>query len=278
MRRSFTVLIAAAACTVWAAGSASAASTWAIQATPNPGSATGPALLGVSCPSANSCFAVGTDTNSNLNDQVTQMLAEHWNGSSWAIQAAPVPSGAAESELDAVSCTSASNCMAVGSLTGTTTYIAGIAEHWNGKTWTVENVINPNGANPSGDTADELDDVSCVSAMSCTAVGFNNVGDKALAEHWNGSSWTIQSTPSITNGPEFDAISCVSATSCTAVGDSASATSTLAEQWNGSSWSVQSTPNVTGAATNLFDAIACVSATSCTAVGNTDNTTLAERS
>jgi hypothetical protein len=386
MRRSFTVLVAAAACTVWAAGSASAASTWAIQATPNPGSATGPALLGVSCPSANSCFAVGTDTNSNLNDQVTQMLAEHWNGrswaiqatpapsgsqgaqlnavaclsatscvavgentksasggvdvdeataehwngstwtfqtlpspsgalnvglngvsctsatnctavgdletsggveqplaehwngSSWAIQAAPVPSGAAESELDAVSCTSASNCMAVGSLTGTTTYIAGMAEHWNGKTWTVENVINPNGANPSGDTADELNDVSCVSATSCTAVGFNNVGDKALAEHWNGSSWTIQTTPSITNGPEFDAISCVSATSCTAVGNSASATSTLAEQWNGSSWTVQSTPNVTGAATNLFDAISCVSANGCTAVGNTDNTTLAERS
>jgi hypothetical protein len=388
MRRSITVLMTAAACAVWAAVPASAATTWAIQATPNPGSATGPALLGVSCPSANSCFAVGTDTNSNPSDQATQMLAEHWNGSTWAIQATPspsgsldadltavacpsttsciavgenttsangvvdvdggvaehwngstwklqtmpspsgalnadirgvsctsvtsctavgdvensggveqplaehwngstwaiqatpVPSGAEESGLNAVSCTSVSNCIAVGSLSGTASYIAVMAEHWNGRTWTVQDVINPNGASPSSDTADELDGVSCTSATSCIAVGFNNVGDQGLAEHWNGSSWKIQSTPSGTNGngPEFDAVSCVSATACTAVGGNGSGTSTLAEQWNGSSWTFQSTPNVTGAADNVLEAISCLSTSACTAVGNTDNTTLAERS
>lgn len=60
MRRSIMVLMTAAACAVWAAAPASAATTWTIQATPNPSSATAPSFNRVSCPTATSCFAAAT--------------------------------------------------------------------------------------------------------------------------------------------------------------------------------------------------------------------------
>jgi hypothetical protein len=215
MRRSITVLMAAAACTVWAAGSASAATTWVIQATPNPDSATGPALVGVSCPSADSCFGVGTDTNSNPADQVTQMLAEHWNGSSWAIQATPNPSGSQGAQLGAVACPSTTSCIAVGDNTKSTNTGAdvneGAAERWNGSTWTFQAMPSPSGAlnaNFSG--------VSCTSVTSCTAVGDVETSggvEQPLAERWNGSTWAIQATP-VPSGAEesgLDGVSCTSA-------------------------------------------------------------------
>jgi hypothetical protein len=51
-----------------------------------------------------------------------------------------------------------------------------------------------------------------------------------LAEQWNGSAWTIQSTPNPTgsNQNELYAVSCASSTTCTAVG--AGIFGTLAEQ------------------------------------------------
>jgi hypothetical protein len=251
-------------------------SRWTLQTVASPSGAPNADFSGISCTSTTSCTAVGGEQTSG---GVERPLAEHWNGSTWAIQATPVPSGAEESQLGAVSCASAANCTAVGDLTGAASYIGVVAEHWNGKTWTAEDVPNPDGANPGDDSIEVLDSVSCRSATSCTAVGFNSSGDspeQALAEHWNGSSWTIQATPS-TNGGALTSVSCVSATACTAAGSTDSATSTLAEQWNGSSWTIQSTPNVTGEGGDL-DAISCVSATTCTAVGGTDNSTLAERS
>jgi len=42
-------------------------------------------------------------------------LAEHWNGSTWAIQATPNPAGAAVSMLSGISCVSSTTCTAVGS-------------------------------------------------------------------------------------------------------------------------------------------------------------------
>jgi hypothetical protein len=42
-----------------------------------------------------------------------------------------------------------------------------------------------------------LNGVSCPSSISCTAVGyyFPGSGRQALAEHWNGTAWSIQHTP-----------------------------------------------------------------------------------
>ena len=68
-----------------------------------------------------------------------------------------------------------------------------------------------------------------------------------LVEQWNGSAWTIVSSPNPTGSVTsvLSGVACVSASFCTAVGDATQGTSTvtLAEAWNGTAWSIVSTPN-----------------------------------
>ena len=132
--------------------------------------------------------------------------------------------------------------------------------------------------------------VSCASATSCTAVGqyLNTAGRTfTLAEHWNGSSWTVQDTPNPAGSSDriLAAVSCASPASCTAAGSYTSSSGesrTLAEHWNGHTWAIQATVRPPGAAAAFLGGVSCTSAASCTAVGDYDTSagitlTLAER-
>ncbi len=207
---------------------------WAIQPTPNPAAGTdGTELLGVSCTSAASCTAVG---DANLSSSRSDTLAEHWNGTKWAIQATPKPRSRTESELREVSCPSATDCTAAGDYLNRSGTDVTLAEHWNGRKWAIQPTPNPSGS-PDGS---ELTAVSCPSATDCTAAGdYHNKSDTdvTLAEHWNGTTWAIQPTP---NPPESElsalkGVSCSSATACTTVGaylKSHGAEPTLAERYS----------------------------------------------
>jgi hypothetical protein len=216
-------------------------STWTIQSTPSGGSS----LNGVSCTSATECIAVGSNSTYSA-------LAEHWDGSTWTIQ--PTPGGGI---LNGVSCTSATACIAVGS--------GGLAERWDGSTWTILTTPTPSGA-----TGVNLSGVSCTSATACITVGTVSSGYflGTLAESWDGSTWTIQTTPTPSGSATLSSlwgVSCTSATACTALGDysTSSSTSVLAERWDGRTWTIQSTPS--GLA--QLDGVSCTSAAACTAVG-----------
>jgi hypothetical protein len=239
-------------------------SKWAV--VPSPDTGTGDTLQGVSCPAAGSCVAVGhyvTGTGINAT------LVESWNGSTWSIVSSP-NSGVAGSTLSGVSCISAKSCTAVGSnANGQTTLI----ESWNGSTWSV--VSSPN----QDDNASQLAAVSCVSASSCSAVGTyqsQNPSDDALilqtlAESWNGSTWSIVSSPNPVSEQtnELTSVSCRAASACTAVGSDdyqGEFTQTLVGSWNGSTWSVVSSPNDVSYFDELSD-VSCVSASFCVAVG-----------
>jgi hypothetical protein len=276
MRRSIVILMTAAACAVWVAAPAGAATTWVIQTTPSPSGATEPAFAGASCPSATSCFAVGSDSNAVTT--ISQTLAEHWNGSTWATQVTPSLSGSLNADLAGIACPSATSCIAVGQNTNGSDLALALAEHWNGSTWKTQTVPNPSDAAAGSD----LDGISCTSVTSCTAVGYrliNSGTQQPLAERWNGSTWTIQATPVPADADEsnLDAVSCASATSCTAVGvfSGPSYLALLAEHWNGSTWAIQDAPNPNGAnpdpeSTSMLNGVSCSSATSCTAVGFSD--------
>jgi hypothetical protein len=220
-------------------------SSWSIQSIPSPAGAVDTWLYGLSCVSSTSCTAVGTTDGGPV--------AEHWDGSSWSIQS--TPDGG---HLVDVSCTSATACTAVGSY-GTAT----LAERWDGSSWSIQSTPNP-----AGEQYSELIGVSCSSATACTAVGeyHNSSGaGGTLAESWDGSSWSIQSTPNPA-GEQYNqltGVSCFSPNACTAVGVSGG---TLAERWDGSSWSIQSTPNPAVGSGGL-NRVSCSSATACTAVG-----------
>jgi hypothetical protein len=72
-----------------------------------------------------------------------QPLAERWNGSSWAIQPIPNPTGATFSLMTGLSCPSTSICVAVGYYVNSSGIQVTLAERWNGASWAVKSTPNP---------------------------------------------------------------------------------------------------------------------------------------
>ena len=244
---------------------------WRIQATPNLGGGAASLLIGVACSSAAACTAVGY---SDLNGS-TAVLVERSAGTTWRIQAAPSPPGAASSFLNSAWCASPSACLTVGATTSRSRASAALAEWWNGRTWQLRPIPSPAGGGA-------LNGVSCTSLSACTAVGGRADGT-TLAERWNGTRWRIQATPNPAGGAFLNSVSCASASACTAVGNTNSGKA-LAERWNGTRWRIQPTPNPPGGAPfSGLQAVACTSPSACMAVGGTVDSsgnavgTLAER-
>jgi len=113
-----------------------------------------------------------------------------------------------------------------------------------------------------------------------------NTASALLAERWDGTTWTVQSTPTPPStqgqGDFFGGVSCSSPSACTAVGlIFTPAPFTVAERWDGSSWTVQDTPNLPGATDVGLPAVSCPVLSVCTAVGGYANdgpmVTLAEQ-
>jgi hypothetical protein len=248
-------------------GASEGTSAWTIESTANPSGAATGSLLGVSCPAATLCTAVGYYTNRS-NVEVT--LAERWNGDRWAIQPTPTPAGALSSGLSGVSCPSPTTCTAIGGYTNSSGIGATLAERWNGSGWTIQATPTPTGASSSG-----LSSVSCPSPTTCTAVGgytANKGSGATLAEGWTRSGWAIESTPDA-SGASFSSlngVSCPSSTTCTAVGtytEGTGASATLAERWSSNSWAIQTTPNASGGTGSGLSGVSCPTTTTCSAVG-----------
>jgi hypothetical protein len=242
---------------------------WKLQPVPAPTASTYNLLSAVSCVSDLSCEAVGTYYNSAGHPAA---LAEVWNGTTWKVQPTPNLTTRPNISLNAVSCTSANACEAVGDYSPATDIYLALAEEWNGKVWKLQPVPEP-----TGTVLSQFVSVSCspasVSANSCEAVGWDAVAptEVPLAEVWNGTAWKAQSTPAAA-APLYG-VSCLSASSCTAVGHVFGSTGTpaSAEAWNGTAWTVQSVPPPTGATSDQLLAVSCVSAGSCEAVGDFTN-------
>lgn len=240
--------------------------TWRLLPTPAPAGATDSELLGVSCASARDCEAVGSATDS-AGDQTA--LAEHWDGHDWQQAAVPVVTGAQAVELDGVSCAASRACIAVGSYVTSAQSRSVLAEAWNGTHWRAQNAPNPTAGQGSA-----LVSVSCVSTVSCTAVGgyYAEGGGETLAEAWNGKAWTIQSSANPAGVAELtlNAVSCTSSRACTAVGyyetNDFVPTTAFAEAWNGRAWAIQNTPIPAGGDSSLLNGVSCLPS-SCTAAG-----------
>jgi hypothetical protein len=244
---------------------------WKLQTVARPSGATYAELWGVACSSASACITVGNYTNSS---KVEVPLVETWNGTAWSTQTVPVPEGAKASYLGGVSCSSSTECTALGKYTNSSGATTPLAERWNGTEWSLQTV-----ATPEGSKEVSLLSPSCSSSSSCTAVGHYTNSSKVvvpLAEIWNGTAWTVESVPSPTEGKavELSDVSCLSASTCTAVGhyynNSSGSEAALAEVWNGTSWSVQAVPNPTGAKAAHLYGVACSSSSACIAVGGDD--------
>jgi hypothetical protein len=237
---------------------------WAQEAVPVPAGATSTRLEGVSCPSATTCRAVGSYTDST---GATKLTLLGWGGTTWTTFTPPAIPGT-DNALNEVSCTVLGDCMAVGTFTLSGVERA-LAVVWNGTTWSL---ALP--SMPSGGTSSRFTSVSCIPATGCTAVGSYVVGGvrKTLAERYNGTTWTVQTTPNpaTATSAQLNAVSCIGTSNCSAVGSYVDATSTktLGETWVSPTWSLSSTPVPASGATSTLDAVSCTATTVCTAVGN----------
>lgn len=245
-------------------------------------------IQAISCAAATFCLAM-------MDGSPGSQKAQSWNGTKWS--ALPSPSNL--SDVQALSCSSPSNCVVVGSKA---------ASIWNGTSWQPTSAFK--GKNVF------LDAVSCASATMCMAIGLDVSTDGLLAEKWDGSSWSVSfdtandnagqqgdevSCPTTTfcmentgtttmswdgtnwhqqnaRVPEFShtGLSCGSTTSCVLTEDienpESGAIGFAARTWNGISWQAS---DLAGTVSRLAG-VSCATATSCVAVGRSRNLTMAQ--
>jgi hypothetical protein len=180
-------------------------------------------------------------------------------------------------DLADVAAISSTDAWAVGSYEGDNTVPSKtLAEHWNGTAWSVVSTPNPGSSSScGGNNGNELEAVSASSSSDVWAVGsyYSCTLPETLAEHWNGTAWSVVPTPSpgTNNYNQLYDVVALSPTDAWAVGyyypGIGEAARTLVEHWNGSAWSVVKSPNL--GTTSTLTAITAVSSTELWAVGYT---------
>lgn len=242
-------------------------SNWSSQTFVRPTGSISTSLAGVACTGASACIAVGYWVDNLL---VSHPLAASWNGSSWTELTVPTVASSTGTNLSAISCVSGSACTAVGTYLDARRTPLPAAVSWDGSRWTLQTVATPRNA-----LATFLNGVSCTSSRACTTVGYstNANGVFAIAERWDGTSWTEQtlaSAPVGSTGSALLGVSCTSGTHCSAVGyylDAIGQQTTYAQGWDGTNWAVQSTPNPGSHQGAVVKGISCSSSAICGSAG-----------
>jgi OmpA family/Fibronectin type III domain len=198
---------------------------------------------------------------------------------------APTSTG---NSFTAVTCVSATSCVAVGQLGVRTGGVALIDVESSGN-WKYVRPPAPSDASAASPN-NLLDAVSCPATNSCVAVGYyansvaGSIGQQVLLDVKAAGSWTAIAAPlpaGASSSPQnaFDSVSCFSSGNCVAVGtylDSAGNQEALLDVDTGGTWSNVKAPLPGDAATsnedNTLDAVSCTSTIDCVAVGSYVNT------
>jgi hypothetical protein len=147
-------------------------------------------LLGVTCASINQRWVVG----SSGAGAGSRALVLAYAGSDWKVVSHSDDS-LGFSLLGALTCTSAGDCWAVGqhaqTAVGQTLVPKTLIEQSAAGVWTVVNSLNV------GSQDNILYGAACASAKDCWAVGVctNTPGSQTLIEHYDGSGWSVVSSP-----------------------------------------------------------------------------------
>ena len=194
-----------------------------IVASPNPSGAPHSQLVGVSCVSATSCFAVGSSYA--FSNSKTSLL-EQWDGTAWSIVSAPNPSGTTDSQLSGVSCASVTTRLAVAP---THPDHKSLVERGTGRAGRTFQARTP------GNTAQ--------SAGRCVVHERNELFRRRVLRHdldrdtlaaSDGTTWSTVPSPNAgaTDPNQPSAVSCTSATSCFAVGYYATGNPEPSHSWS----------------------------------------------
>ena len=189
----------------------------------------------------------------------------------WKVVAAPSP-GIGAVALRGVDAVAARNIWAVGSKNAQG---ATLAEHWNGKRWSVVST-------PDKSSYTQLEDVTAINADNVWAVGFyvprGGSHPKTLVEHWNGKRWSVVPSPNPRKGNNvLFGVDAISGKNIWAVGgnnfDPSVGSKPITLQWNGKVWRKSAGLPVTS---GLQD-VSAISAHNVVAVGHTRTVPLVQR-
>jgi subtilisin family serine protease len=232
-------------------------SSWSIFTFPVPAEAKETLFLkDVSCVSS-SCLAVGYYTVSASIEERT--LVESWNGSEWTLQPSFASEGNKINKLEGVSCTSSTQCSAVGNTKVTWFHPEGpLAARWDGSKWGVQTPA----AFP---VAGGFTSVACPTASFCMAAG-GGVGATGLTESWNGANWQLQSSGLPATPSD---VACAGQSSCDLIGRKNTIPGELfGRRWDGSAWSAENPSIPEDADLPNQQGLACPKAGVCVLVGS----------
>jgi len=157
---------------------------------------------------------------------------------------------------------SSKDIWAVGAFTrgSTDTQVTALTEHWDGASWSLVRVPHDAASTPSGTPGALLSGVAATSSHDVWAVGavassvFDPSGnrhdvDQTLAEHWDGSRWSVVRAADDSLDDALLAVSALSPSDVWAVGTSShsagpnvSFVTPLVEHWDGTRWSLVHVP------------------------------------
>ena len=187
---------------------------------------------------ANDIWSVGF---ANLAPNPQQLLAEHWNGSSWSVVPTPNPGGApGGSQFHGVAAAASNDVWAVGQ-----TYfldangeplVQPLVEHWNGSAWSIV-------ATPTFTNGGVLNAVTAISSTNVWAVGQLDGNGGNLIEHWDGTRWSIVTAPFNSRQDALLGVSGTSANDIWAVGRSQRHPNVEILHFNGQTWSNVAAPS-----------------------------------
>ena len=202
-------------------------------------------------------------------------LVERWDGRSWHLVKAPTPPGKLGGQLAAVSALSPIDVWAVGFIVEQRQVRTWVL-HWNGHYWRRVPSPSPSGPRRPG----QLTGVTAISPSDVWAVGWDVGGTpthyRMLAEHWDGTSWTVVGTPAVPGdvGGEFTSVSAQSSTNVWATGKlyTRHSIEVLVERWDGHAWTRWAAPS--GAGANSASSVSVDAARDAWVAGWVDNPTV----
>lgn len=195
-------------------GCAGASAAWTVPTLTLPPHTAESTLNSVSC-TGEICWAVGDYRNTS---GVLAPLAYQPFSNMYALP----PSPGNSPELNSISCTSSTFCMAVGRFKNSSGNFEVFGEKFNGVSWELQTLPTP-----AGNFSSELGTVSCSSSNECVAVGdYHKLppGIQYLGERWTsagGGTWTAEepTQPSGLGYQFLSALSCPATGECVGIGD-----------------------------------------------------------
>ena len=138
-----------------------------------------------------------------------------FDGTVWSVVPSPSP-GALQNILYGVAAITDTDVWAVGAQEDANDVWHTLTEHWDGSTWSVVNAVD------AGTSGNQFYAVKALAANNVYAIGQQagaGFPNDALIEHWNGTTWSVVSSPAGGSGSALPLGITATASSLTLVGE-----------------------------------------------------------